>query len=62
MIYFLLLAYHPITICRPPRAPISAFIVEDMMEFVRAHATYRFVLLDDEEERPKVLVMTIILL
>lgn len=27
-----------------------------MDEFVQAHATYRFVLLDDEEEKPRILV------
>lgn len=26
------------------------------MELVRAHATYRFVVLDNEEERPRILV------
>ena len=36
--------------------PLSAFIAEDMNEYVRAHATYRFVILDDEEERPRILV------
>lgn len=27
-----------------------------MMEFVQAHATYRFVILDEEEERARILV------
>ena len=36
--------------------PLSAFIVEDMNEFVQAHATYRFVIFDEEEERPRMLV------
>jgi len=36
--------------------PLSAFIVEDMSEFVQAHATYRFVILDEEEECPRILV------
>lgn len=40
----------------PVRVPLSAFIVEDMNEFVQAHATYRFVILDDDEERPRILV------
>ena len=31
--------------------PLSAFIAEDMNEYVRAHATYRFVIADEEEER-----------
>lgn len=41
---------------RPSRIPLSAFIVEDMAELARAHATYRFVILDEEEERPRILV------
>ena len=41
---------------RPSRIPLSAFIVEDMTELARAHATYRFVVLDEEEERPSILV------
>jgi len=41
---------------RPLRIPLSSFIVEDMMEYVHAHATYRFILHDDEEERPRILV------
>lgn len=44
------------TTCRPLRIPLSSFIVEDMMEYVQAHATYRFILHDDEEERPRLLV------
>ncbi|KAH9852331.1 HECT-like ubiquitin-conjugating enzyme-binding-domain-containing protein [Lenzites betulinus] len=40
----------------PSRLPVSAFIAEDMNEFVHAHATYRFVILDEEEERPRILV------
>lgn len=38
------------------RVPLSAFIVEDMVELVQAHATYRFVLFDEEEEKPRLLV------
>jgi hypothetical protein len=41
---------------RPSKIPLSAFIVEDMTEFVQAHATYRFVMLDEEDERPRLLV------
>jgi len=41
---------------RALRIPLSSFIVEDMMEYVHAHATYRFILHDDEEERPRILV------
>ncbi|KAF5389621.1 hypothetical protein D9757_004143 [Collybiopsis confluens] len=40
----------------PFRIPLSAFIVEDMIEFVQAHASYRFVISDDEDERPRILV------
>ena len=41
---------------RPIRVPLSAFIVEDMNEYVHAHATYRFVIFDEEEEMPRILV------
>ena len=41
---------------RPLRIPLSSFIVEDMMEYVQVHATYKFILHDDEEERPRILV------
>ncbi|KAL0069209.1 hypothetical protein AAF712_003572 [Marasmius tenuissimus] len=40
----------------PTRIPLSAFVVEDMTEFVHAHASYRFVLSDEEEERPRILI------
>ena len=36
---------------RPVRVPLSAYVVEDMNEYVHAHATYRFVIVDEEEER-----------
>ncbi|KAI5996189.1 HECT-like ubiquitin-conjugating enzyme-binding-domain-containing protein [Pisolithus albus] len=39
-----------------PKIPMSAFIVRDMIEHVQAHATYRFVLSDEEEERPRILI------
>ncbi|TFK23801.1 hypothetical protein FA15DRAFT_670172 [Coprinopsis marcescibilis] len=38
------------------KIPLSAFIVDDMMEYVQAHATYRFVVRDEEDERPRILV------
>ncbi|KAJ7598792.1 HECT-like ubiquitin-conjugating enzyme-binding-domain-containing protein [Mycena floridula] len=38
------------------RIPLSAFIVEDMREFVDAHASYRFVIHDEESERPRILI------
>lgn len=41
---------------RPLRIPLSAFVVEDMNELVRAHATYRFILCDEEDEKPRLLV------
>ncbi|THH01464.1 hypothetical protein EW026_g1221 [Hermanssonia centrifuga] len=50
-------AFRPISpIAEPSKVPLSAFIVEDMNEFVHAHATYRFVIADEEEERPRILV------
>jgi hypothetical protein len=42
--------------CRPWKVPLSAFIVADMIELVQAHATYRFVILDEEDELPRALV------
>ncbi|TFK48970.1 hypothetical protein OE88DRAFT_1663265 [Heliocybe sulcata] len=36
--------------------PLSAFIVEDMVELVQAHATYRFVVIDEENEWPRILI------
>jgi len=42
----------------PLKIPLSAFILQDMDELVQAHATYRFVLLDEEEEKPRMLVCT----
>jgi hypothetical protein len=41
---------------RPTRVPFSAFILEDMIELMRAHASYRFVIMDEEEEKPRLLV------
>ena len=38
------------------KIPLSAYIIEDMTEYVRAHATYRFVVHDEEEEKPRILV------
>jgi hypothetical protein len=48
-----------LTDSRLPRLPMSAFIVQDMLEHVSAHATYRFVISDEEEERPRLLVRPI---
>jgi len=36
--------------------PVSAFVVEDMTEFVQAHASYRFVICDEEQEKPRILI------
>lgn len=44
---------------RPLNIPLTAFIVGDMMEYLSAHATYRFILRDEEEERGRILVSTI---
>ncbi|KDQ58353.1 hypothetical protein JAAARDRAFT_34152 [Jaapia argillacea MUCL 33604] len=50
-------AIRPVSLsAEPSRIPLSAFIAEDMIELMQAHATYRFVLLDEEEERPRVLI------
>ncbi|KAF9038366.1 hypothetical protein BDZ89DRAFT_1061342 [Hymenopellis radicata] len=38
------------------QTPLSAFVIEDMTEFVQAHASYRFVVLDEEDERPRILM------
>ncbi|KAJ7126164.1 HECT-like ubiquitin-conjugating enzyme-binding-domain-containing protein [Mycena epipterygia] len=40
----------------PSKLPLSAFIVEDMSEFVEAHASYRFIILDEEDERARILI------
>jgi len=58
MVYRLLkYAIRPVSpTAEPTKIPISAFIVEDMTEFVQAHATYRFVILDEEDERPRLLI------
>ncbi|KAI0073794.1 hypothetical protein K474DRAFT_1677656 [Panus rudis PR-1116 ss-1] len=50
-------AFRPISPSSEPlKIPLSAFIVEDMTEFVQAHATYRFVIVDEEEDRPRILL------
>ncbi|KJA15603.1 hypothetical protein HYPSUDRAFT_48240 [Hypholoma sublateritium FD-334 SS-4] len=50
-------AVRPVSLTADPlRIPLSAFIVEDMMEFVQAHASYRFVVQDEEEEKPRILI------
>ncbi|KAF8591361.1 hypothetical protein K439DRAFT_1327342, partial [Ramaria rubella] len=50
-------AIRPVSPCSDPmKIPLSAFILQDMDEFVQAHATYRFVLLDEEDEKPRILI------
>ncbi|KAI0090432.1 HECT-like ubiquitin-conjugating enzyme-binding-domain-containing protein [Irpex rosettiformis] len=49
-------AFRPVSpTSEPSRVPLSAFIVEDMNEYVHAHATYRFIIMDEEQERPRIL-------
>ncbi|KDQ09067.1 hypothetical protein BOTBODRAFT_37311 [Botryobasidium botryosum FD-172 SS1] len=38
------------------RLSFSAFVVADMIELARAHASYRFVIKDEEEEKPRILI------
>ncbi|PFH48710.1 hypothetical protein AMATHDRAFT_76589 [Amanita thiersii Skay4041] len=50
-------AIRPVSITSEPRKiPLSAYVVEDMNEFMQAHATYRFVVLDEEEERLRIIM------
>ncbi|KDR80336.1 hypothetical protein GALMADRAFT_242712 [Galerina marginata CBS 339.88] len=50
-------AVRPVSLTAEPlKIPLSAFIVEDMTEFVQAHASYRFVIQDEEEEKPRILI------
>ncbi|KAF8549610.1 hypothetical protein OG21DRAFT_1469812 [Imleria badia] len=50
-------AIRPIsTTSQVPRIPMSAFVLHDMQEHVQAHATYRFVLSDEEDEKPRLLI------
>lgn len=50
-------AFRPVSpSVEPSKIPLSAFIIEDMQEYVNAHATYRFIVMDEEEERPRILV------
>ncbi|KAG6840736.1 hypothetical protein C0991_004754 [Blastosporella zonata] len=50
-------AIRPVSLnIEPFNIPLSAFLVEDMTEFIRAHATYRFVILDEEDELPRILI------
>ncbi|KAL1720518.1 HECT-like ubiquitin-conjugating enzyme-binding-domain-containing protein [Schizophyllum commune] len=40
----------------PVRIPLSAYIVEDLTELVQAHACHRFILFDEEDEQPRILL------
>ncbi|KZO94252.1 hypothetical protein CALVIDRAFT_539298 [Calocera viscosa TUFC12733] len=40
----------------PPHTPVCAYIVQDMRESVEAHACYHFILNDEEEGRPRILI------
>jgi ubiquitin-protein ligase E3 D len=39
---------------------MSAYVVEDMIELSQAHATYRFIVCDEEEEKPRLLVRCVL--
>ena len=41
---------------RPIRLPLSAFIVADMIELQQAHATHRFIVRDEEDDKPRILM------
>lgn len=41
---------------RPVRYPLSVFVVADMLELAQAHATYRFVIVDEETNQRRLLV------
>ncbi|KAG6836942.1 hypothetical protein H0H93_000832 [Arthromyces matolae] len=50
-------AIRPVSLnIEPVKIPLSAFVVEDMTEYVRAHATYRFIISDEEQELPRILI------
>jgi hypothetical protein len=36
---------------RPVRYPLSVFILSDMLELAQAHASYRFIISDEEDNR-----------
>ncbi|KAG8904851.1 hypothetical protein FRB99_001057 [Tulasnella sp. 403] len=36
--------------------PLSAFVVADMLELQQAHATHRFIIKDEEESKPRILL------
>jgi len=42
--------------CSPLRPPLSVFIVADMMELVQAHATWKFAIRDEEDDKVRILI------
>ncbi|EJU02462.1 hypothetical protein DACRYDRAFT_100043 [Dacryopinax primogenitus] len=44
------------TSVEPPRIPVCAYVVQDMRESVEAHACYHFILNDEQESRPRILI------
>ncbi|KAG8872656.1 hypothetical protein FRB97_007435, partial [Tulasnella sp. 331] len=40
----------------PVKIPLCAFVVADMVELQQAHATHRFIIRDEEEDRPRILI------
>ncbi|EJD51155.1 hypothetical protein AURDEDRAFT_57237, partial [Auricularia subglabra TFB-10046 SS5] len=38
------------------KIPLSAYIIQDMHELAQAHAIWRFILVDEEEEKPRLLL------
>ena len=41
---------------RPVRFPLSVFVMSEMLELAQAHATYRFILSDEESNKPRALL------
>jgi hypothetical protein len=41
---------------RPVRYPLSVFVISDMLELAQAHASYRFVISDEETDEKKLAV------
>jgi len=51
---YAILPHHPLV--KPPRYPLSAFIFLDMMELVSAHASHHFAILDEEDDKIRILI------
>lgn len=41
---------------RPIRTPLGVFMTADMLELAQAHASYRFVVRDEETDEKRILV------